>query len=128
MSKLYLIPTPIGNLKDITLRALEILKNVDSILAEDTRKTKKLLNHYNITAQSASYHQHNEHRKLPKIITEYFNNPDNVFILKELFNLGLSDTYQSNQIKFNEAISNKTFVITGKLSEFTRSEIREMIS
>ena len=70
MSKLYLIPTPIGNLKDITLRALEILKNVDYILAEDTRKTKKLLNHYNITAQSASYHQHNEHRKLPKIITE----------------------------------------------------------
>jgi len=70
MSKLYLIPTPIGNLKDITLRALEVLKNVDSILAEDTRKTKKLLNHYNISAQLASYHQHNEHRKLQKIITE----------------------------------------------------------
>jgi len=70
MSKLYLIPTPIGNLKDITLRALEVLKNVDSILAEDTRKTKKLLNHYNISAQLDSYHQHNEHRKLQKIITE----------------------------------------------------------
>ena len=61
-------------------------------------------------------------------ITEYFNNPDNVFVLKELFNLGLSDTYQSNQIKFNKEISNKTFVITGKLSEFTRLEIRDMIS
>ena len=70
MSKLYLIPTPIGNLKDITLRALEVLKNVDSILAEDTRKTKKLLNHYNIIAQLASYHQHNEHRILQKIITK----------------------------------------------------------
>ena len=70
MSKLYLTPTPIGNLKDITLRALEILENVDYILAEDTRKTKKLLNHYNIKTQSASYHQHNEHRILPKIITE----------------------------------------------------------
>ncbi len=70
MSKLHLIPTPIGNLKDITLRALEVLKNVDSILAEDTRKTKKLLNHYNISAQLDSYHQHNEHRKLQKIITE----------------------------------------------------------
>ena len=70
MSKLYLIPTPIGNLKDITLRALEVLNNVDSILAEDTRKTKKLLNHYNISAQLDSYHQHNEHRKLQKIITE----------------------------------------------------------
>jgi len=70
MSKLYLIPTPIGNLKDITLRALEILENVDYILAEDTRKTKKLLNHYKIRTQLASYHQHNEHRRLQKIITE----------------------------------------------------------
>ena len=61
-------------------------------------------------------------------ITEYFNNSDNVFVLKELFDLGLSDTYQSNQIKFNEKISNKIFVITGKLSEFTRSEIHAMIS
>ena len=70
MSKLYLIPTPIGNLKDITLRALEILENTDYILAEDTRKTKKLLNHYKIRTQLASYHQHNEHRRLQKIITE----------------------------------------------------------
>ena len=70
MSKLYLIPTPIGNLKDITLRALEVLKNIDSILAEDTRKTKKLLNHYNISAQLDSYHQHNEHRKLDSIIQQ----------------------------------------------------------
>ena len=61
-------------------------------------------------------------------ITEYFNNSDNVCVLKELFDLGLSDTYQSNQIKFNEKISNKIFVITGKLSEFTRSEIHARIA
>ena len=67
MSKLYLVPTPIGNLKDITLRAIEVLNNVDFILAEDTRKSKKLLNHYNINTQLISFHQHNEHKKLQKI-------------------------------------------------------------
>ena len=70
MSKLYLVPTPIGNLKDITLRAIEVLNNVDFILAEDTRKSKKLLNHYNINTQLISFHQHNEHKKLQKIINE----------------------------------------------------------
>jgi len=70
MSKLYLVPTPIGNLKDITLRAIEVLNNVDFILAEDTRKSKKLLNHYSINTQLISFHQHNEHKKLQKIISE----------------------------------------------------------
>lgn len=59
---LYVVPTPIGNLKDITLRALEVLKDVDVILAEDTRTSSKLLNHYEIKKPLTPYHQHNEHQ------------------------------------------------------------------
>ncbi len=65
---LYIIPTPIGNLKDITVRALDVLKEVDLILAEDTRQTKKLLNHYEITTTIDSLHQHNEHKKVESIV------------------------------------------------------------
>ena len=62
MSKLYLIPTPIGNLEDITLRALRLLKEVDIILAEDTRTSSKLLKHYDIHTPMQSYHLFNEHK------------------------------------------------------------------
>ncbi len=62
MSKLYLIPTPIGNLEDITLRALNLLKEVDIILAEDTRTSSKLLKHYDIRTPMQSYHLFNEHK------------------------------------------------------------------
>lgn len=62
MSKLYLIPTPIGNLEDITLRALRLLKEVEVILAEDTRTSSKLLKHYNIHTPMQSYHLFNEHK------------------------------------------------------------------
>lgn len=68
MSKLYLIPTPIGNLEDITLRALRILKEVDVILAEDTRTSSKLLKHYEISKKLVAHHQHNEHKSLDRII------------------------------------------------------------
>ena len=67
---LYIVPSPIGNLKDITLRALEILKEVDLILAEDTRTTSKLLNHYDITKSLSPYHQHNEHRVLQHLVNQ----------------------------------------------------------
>lgn len=67
-TSLYLVPTPIGNLKDITLRALEILKNVDLILAEDTRTTGKLLKHYDITTKQKSYHIHNEHNQIDMLV------------------------------------------------------------
>lgn len=59
---LYIVPTPIGNLADITLRAIEVLKSVDLILAEDTRTSGKLLKHYGISTRTSAYHQHNEHR------------------------------------------------------------------
>ncbi|MFL5773872.1 MAG: 16S rRNA (cytidine(1402)-2'-O)-methyltransferase [Flavisolibacter sp.] len=67
---LYLVPTPIGNLKDITLRALEILKEVNVILAEDTRNTSKLLQHYQIQTPLTPYHQHNEHKILQHLVDQ----------------------------------------------------------
>jgi 16S rRNA (cytidine1402-2'-O)-methyltransferase len=67
---LYLVPTPIGNLKDITLRALEVLKDADLILAEDTRTSSHLLNHYQITKPLSPYHQHNEHKVLQHLINQ----------------------------------------------------------
>lgn len=67
---LYLVPTPVGNLKDITLRALDVLQQVDLILAEDTRTTSKLLNHYRIQKPLSPYHQHNEHKILQHLIDQ----------------------------------------------------------
>lgn len=67
---LYLVPSPIGNLKDITLRALAVLGEVDLILAEDTRTTSHLLNHYQITKPLSPYHQHNEHKVLIHLVEQ----------------------------------------------------------
>lgn len=67
---LYIVPSPIGNLKDITLRALEVLKDVDLILAEDTRTTSHLLNHYGISKPLTPYHQHNEHKVLQHLVEQ----------------------------------------------------------
>jgi 16S rRNA (cytidine1402-2'-O)-methyltransferase len=67
---LYIVPTPIGNLQDITYRAVEILKKVDLILAEDTRTSSKLLNHYDIRQPLTPFHQHNEHQVLQHIISQ----------------------------------------------------------
>ena len=70
MSKLFIVPTPIGNLGDITIRSIEVLKSVDLILAEDTRTSSKLLKHYDIDTPVESFHMHNEHKKLESIINK----------------------------------------------------------
>ncbi len=67
---LYLVPTPLGNLKDITLRSLEVLNQVDVILCEDTRTSSKLLNHYHIQKPLSPYHQHNEHKIVTHIVDQ----------------------------------------------------------
>jgi 16S rRNA (cytidine1402-2'-O)-methyltransferase len=68
MSKLYIVPTPIGNLKDITFRAIDVLNDVDLILAEDTRTSGKLLKHYDIATHMQSHHMHNEHKMVNSVI------------------------------------------------------------
>src|SRR5437879_2503590 len=67
---LYLVATPIGNLEDITLRAMRVLKEVDVIACEDTRQTQKLLNHYAISTRTTSYHEHNEMTKSAELVKE----------------------------------------------------------
>jgi len=74
MGKLFIVPTPIGNLEDITLRAIRILKEADFILAEDTRKTGNLLKHFEIPVKIISHHKFNEHKTLSNIINKISEN------------------------------------------------------
>ena len=103
----YIVPTPIGNIADITLRAIDVLKSVDFIACEDTRTTQKLLNHYNIKTKCVSYHKYNERERVDFFLAELKNgkkialvsdagtpmicDPGNV-ILSELINNGFSIT------------------------------------
>ncbi len=90
MAKLYLVPTPIGNLEDITLRALRILKEVDLILAEDTRTSKVLLNHFEIQTSLQSYHMHNEHQLVDRLV-EKINAGLSVALISDAGTPGISD-------------------------------------
>lgn len=90
MPKLYLVPTPIGNLEDITLRALRILKEVDVILAEDTRTSSKLLKHYEINKKVVAHHQHNEHKTLERII-DNIKNGETMAIISDAGTPAISD-------------------------------------
>lgn len=90
MSKLFLIPTPIGNLKDITLRCLEILGSVDLILAEDTRMSKKLLSHYNINTPLQSHHMFNEHKNVESVCSKILSGTT-VALISDAGTPGISD-------------------------------------
>jgi 16S rRNA (cytidine1402-2'-O)-methyltransferase len=87
---LYLIPSPIGNLADITFRAIEVLKSVDLILAEDTRTSKVLLNHYGINKPLSPYHQHNEHR-IAAHLADQMREGKQVALLTDAGTPGISD-------------------------------------
>jgi 16S rRNA (cytidine1402-2'-O)-methyltransferase len=87
---LYIVPTPIGNLKDITLHAIEVLKGVDLILAEDTRTTSNLLNHYQISNPVSPYHQHNEHKVLHHLI-EQLQTGKKIALVTDAGTPGISD-------------------------------------
>ena len=90
MSQLYLVPTPIGNLKDITLRALEVLKEVDLILAEDTRTSSKLLKHYDIQKKVIAHHQHNEHKTIDRLI-ESLKQGESIALISDAGTPAISD-------------------------------------
>ncbi len=90
MSKLFVVPTPVGNLEDITLRAIRILKEVDLILAEDTRQTKKLLDHFQIQKQLLSYHKFNE-RKTVESVVEKIQSGMNIALVSDGGTPGISD-------------------------------------
>lgn len=87
---LYIIPSPIGNLADITFRAIEILKSVDLILAEDTRTSSKLLRYYNIEKPTTPYHQHNEH-KIYNHLVDQLNSGKTMALLTDAGTPGISD-------------------------------------
>ncbi len=89
-SKLYLVPTPIGNLEDITLRAIRVLKEVDLILAEDTRTSGKLLKHFEISTHMHSHHMHNEHKTVDNIV-QRIKNGESVALISDAGTPAISD-------------------------------------
>jgi 16S rRNA (cytidine1402-2'-O)-methyltransferase len=90
MSKLFLVPTPIGNLRDITFRAVEVLGSVDLILAEDTRQARKLLNHYNILTPVQSHHMFNEHKSVEAVCSKILSGTT-VALISDAGTPGISD-------------------------------------
>lgn len=90
MGKLYIIPTPVGNLEDMTFRAIRLLKEVDLILAEDTRTTGFLLKHFEIQNKMQSYHKFNEHKAITHII-DRLNAGENIALVSDAGTPGISD-------------------------------------
>lgn len=104
---LYIIATPIGNLEDITLRALRVLKEIDTIACEDTRVTKKLLNHYSITTPCISCHQHSDSVKLQALINRLLAG-ENIALVTDAGTPGISDP---GNILVQKAIENEIQVV-----------------
>jgi 16S rRNA (cytidine1402-2'-O)-methyltransferase len=90
MSKLFLVPTPIGNLRDMTLRAIEVLESVDLILAEDTRQSGKLLQHFNIKSPLQSHHMYNEHKSVEAICARILGG-EKIALISDAGTPGISD-------------------------------------
>ena len=90
MSKLYLVPTPIGNLSDMTFRAIEVLQSVDLILAEDTRQAGKLLHHFNIKSPLQSHHMYNEHRSVETVCAKIVAG-EKIALISDAGTPGISD-------------------------------------
>ncbi|MCD6176394.1 MAG: 16S rRNA (cytidine(1402)-2'-O)-methyltransferase, partial [Candidatus Cloacimonetes bacterium] len=99
---LFIVPTPIGNLADITFRAVDVLKKVSLIGAEDTRNSKKLLNHYNIETPMISYHKFNERKRVDQLLDKLQNGED-IAIISDAGTPGISDP---SSIIIKEAIAN----------------------
>ena len=91
MACLYIVPTPIGNLKDITVRAIELLKEVDLILAEDTRTTSRLLKEYDISTKLKPYHLRNEHKLTGSIVDEIIEKNKSYALVSDAGTPGISD-------------------------------------
>ena len=89
-TQLYIVPTPIGNLKDMSFRAVEVLQEVDLILAEDTRTSGKLLKHFGISTQMQSYHMHNEHKMLDRIL-QRLTSGENMALISDAGTPAISD-------------------------------------
>jgi 16S rRNA (cytidine1402-2'-O)-methyltransferase len=90
MSKLYIVPTPIGNLDDMTFRAIQVLKQVDGILAEDTRNSGKLLKHFEIATPMQSHHMHNEHKTVEHIVKR-LQNGETIALISDAGTPAISD-------------------------------------
>jgi len=90
MAKLYIVPTPIGNLEDFTFRAINVLKDVDLILCEDTRRSKKLLIHYDIETPLRSHHKFNEHKEIGKVVNKILSG-EKIALISDAGTPGISD-------------------------------------
>ena len=111
LSGLYIVSTPIGNLEDITLRALNVLKNSDKVLCEDTRRSVKLLNHYNISKQLVSNHKFNEKKTASKIVEDIKSGQ----VVSMISDAGTPTISDPGLVLINECIKNnvKIFPVPG---------------
>ena len=138
MTKLFLVPTPIGNLEDISIRAINVLKEVDTILCEDTRTSKKLLNRYEIHKPLESFHQHNEHTKTASIVERLLNGEvialitdagtpgisDPGFLLaRQCIQTGIKIEYDTERFKYQVTKSFTATRLSEKITDFDSWQI-----